>query len=487
MGLNILLITLDQFRGDCLSCGGHPTVKTPNLDHLAASGVRFARHYSQASPCAPGRASLYTGMYQMNHRVVANGTPLDDRFDNIARMGIRAGYAPALFGYTDQSIDPRVTTGADDPRLLSYEGVLPGFECELDLTGNHDPWRTYLAERGHDARGTIAELLSTEHERPADVSVSAFLTDSLVDWISRQETPWFAHASYLRPHPPYSAAGEFGSMYAAGEVGLPLAPAHERHPYHDLLMELDQTRAPTDPREMARMRSQYFGMISEVDSQLGRLWDAMKRLGAWEDTLVVVTADHGEMLGDHGLREKVGYWEQSQHVVCIVRDPRHSGTHGSVVDKFTENIDIAPTMCDAMDIEIPAQCDGLPLTPFLRGEQPGWWRRAAHWEFDWRYVLIPSQSHGWPWKRRLEQLNLAVRRDDRSAYVQFGDGSWLCFDLGKDATWRTRCDDEEVINEQLRAMLLWRMEHVNRDHTGFLVDGGGKGRWPADVPWRRRD
>ncbi|MFN5841463.1 MAG: sulfatase-like hydrolase/transferase, partial [Acidimicrobiaceae bacterium] len=129
---NILLITLDQFRGDCLSAAGHPLVKTPHLDALAANGVRFTRHYSQASPCAPGRASLYTGMYQMNHRVVANGTPLDERFDNIALVARRAGYAPALFGYTDQSVDPRVTTGPDDERLTTYEGVLPGFDCHLD-------------------------------------------------------------------------------------------------------------------------------------------------------------------------------------------------------------------------------------------------------------------------------------------------------------------------------------------------------------------
>src|SRR5687767_3007024 len=81
---NVLFITLDQFRGDCLSCAGHPLVRTPNLDALVGSGVRLARHYSQASPCGPGRAALYTGMYQMNNRVVANGTPLDARFDNIA-------------------------------------------------------------------------------------------------------------------------------------------------------------------------------------------------------------------------------------------------------------------------------------------------------------------------------------------------------------------------------------------------------------------
>ncbi|HEX6658714.1 MAG TPA: sulfatase-like hydrolase/transferase, partial [Ilumatobacter sp.] len=136
----MLLITLDQFRGDCLSSAGHPLVRTPHLDRLASAGVRFARHYSQAAPCGPGRASLYTGMYQFNHRVVANGTPLDRRFDNVALAGRRAGYSPVMFGYTDQSVDPRDAAGPDDPRLSFYEGVLPGFDALLDLQSHNQPW-----------------------------------------------------------------------------------------------------------------------------------------------------------------------------------------------------------------------------------------------------------------------------------------------------------------------------------------------------------
>src|SRR4029079_8826941 len=131
---NILLITLDQFRADCLSCAGHPVVRTPALDDLAGQGVSLARHYSQAAPCSPGRAALYTGTYQMNNRVVANGTPLHTRFDNVARIAGRAGYAPALFGYTDQGGDPRLASGPDDPRLSMWEGVLPGFGAEIELT-----------------------------------------------------------------------------------------------------------------------------------------------------------------------------------------------------------------------------------------------------------------------------------------------------------------------------------------------------------------
>lgn len=279
---NILLITLDQFRGDCLSAAGHPLVKTPHLDALAANGVRFTRHYSQASPCAPGRASLYTGMYQMNHRVVANGTPLDERFDNIALVARRAGYAPALFGYTDQSVDPRVTTGPDDERLTTYEGVLPGFDCQLDLTGNFRPWREFLKSRGHNTAMGILDLLKSEGDRPEEVSVSSFLTSELLQWINQQSGAWFAHASFIRPHPPYAAAGKYATMYSPEHVGEPIQRADTVHPFHEVMLQLDSTKAPEDADELAKMRAQYFGMISEVDAQLGRIWEALRESGEWD-------------------------------------------------------------------------------------------------------------------------------------------------------------------------------------------------------------
>jgi len=313
---NVLLITLDQFRGDCLSAAGHPLVKTPNLDALATEGVRLSRHYSQAAPCSPGRASLYTGMYQMNHRVLGNGSPLDRSFDNVALMARRAGYSPALFGYTDQTVDPRDTTGPDDPRLSTYEGVLPGFDVALDLTGPHAPWLEWLAERGHDVSAGHVKLLSTENERPVEHSVSSFLTEAFGEWLDGQGAGWFAHLSYLRPHPPYRAAGEFSTMYDPDVVGDPIEPSSSRHQLHDLMLAIDETAAPTETRRVRRMRAQYFGMISEVDHQLGRVWEMLRARGEWESTIVVVTSDHAELLGDHGLRNKGGFFEQSQHIVA---------------------------------------------------------------------------------------------------------------------------------------------------------------------------
>ena len=476
--VNILFITLDQFRGDALACAGHPIVKTPHLDRLARQGVRFARHYSQAAPCSPGRASLYTGTYQLNHRVVANGTPLDRRWDNVAKAARRAGYTPTLFGYTDQAVDPRDATGPDDPRFRSWEGVLPGFEVGLNFaTHNPQVWIDWLRGLGHEVPDDYEGAVGGEPGRPAEHSLSAYHTDVLLDWIAAQEGPWFAHLSQLRPHPPYGAAGRFSTMYDPGDMAPPIAPSEDRHRLHEGLRRA--IGAPDDPTEMARLQAQYFGMVSEVDHQLGRLWAALEASGQWEDTFIVVTADHGEQLGDHGLIQKAGFFEASYHILNIVRDPRRPRAHGAVVDRFTENVDVLPTLCEAMGLPVPDQCDGLPLTPFLAGEDPPHWRAAAHWEFDWRGSNIAKAVQAWPWDRRLEQQNLAVLRSEEAAYVQFGDGGWLCFDLAADPTWRTAVTDTGVILAHAQAMLTWRAQHTDRTLTGLLIDNGGTGRWPA--------
>ena len=125
VGRNVLFITVDQWRGDCLSAVGHPVVTTPALDRLAAQGALFANHWANAAPCGPSRACLYTGTYLHHNRSVLNGTPLDARFTNVALLARQAGYDPVLFGYTDTSLDPR-TLPADDPRLRSLRAGAAG-------------------------------------------------------------------------------------------------------------------------------------------------------------------------------------------------------------------------------------------------------------------------------------------------------------------------------------------------------------------------
>jgi len=476
--MNVLLVTIDQFRGDCLSAAGHPVVQTPNLDRLAGEGVRLARHYSQAAPCGPGRACLYTGTYQLNNRVVGNGTPLDFRFDNVARAARRAGYVPTVFGYTDQGIDPRTAAGPDDFRLSTYQGVLPGFDVELDLPDEPVAWLAWLDRLGYDVSAGGDATLATEGERPAEHGLSAFLSDAAIAWLERREGPWFAHLSYLRPHPPYAAAGHWARRYDPDVLPRALAAPEREMPFCGHLADL---KAPAQDHALRALQAQYLGMISDVDAELGRVLDTVRALGMWDDTVVVATSDHGEQLGDQGTVDKGGPFESSYHILGIVRDPRRGETHGDVVTEFTENVDVFPTLCEAIDVEVPAQCDGMPLTPFLRGERPPWWRDAAHWEYDWRWEYIYRGPHPWPWDRRLESMHLSALRSRSVAYVQYGNAAWRCFDLAADPTWRTEITDPGVVLEQAQSMLTWRSRHADRTLTDMLTYDGGVGRVPDAV------
>ena len=465
---NVLFITLDEFRAGCLSAAGHPVVRTPAIDDLCVHGVRFARHYGQAAPCGPGRAALYTGTYQMNNRVVMNGSPLDDRFDNIARAARRNGYDPVLFGYTDQAIDPR-TVAADDPRLETYEGVLPGFRCELDLTRGREAWADWVREQGYDMPVDPDEGLASESERPAALGVSAFLTDRFLEWLPAQDQPWFVHLSHLRPHPPFAAAGEWAQAYDPESVDLPIACGEDLHPLHEFLLSIPYFVAPADEGGLRHMRAQYYGMISDVDAQLAQVWQALRDRGLWDDTIVILTSDHGEQLGDHGMIQKMGWFEESFHIPLIIRDPRRPQSAGSVVTKFTEAVDVFPTLCDLLEISIPRQCDGRSLAPHLDGDEPDDWRDAVHWEFDWRFFTPGRDGRNWPTDRRSVGHQLTVHRSDDLAYVQFADGEALVYDLKADPTWRTLTDDPERSWAAARSLLAWRAQHAERTLTGTFL------------------
>jgi hypothetical protein len=216
-------------------------------------------------------------------------------------------------------------------------------------------------------------------------------------------------------------------------------------------------------------------MVEEVDSQLGRVIDAITARGELDQTLIVVTADHGEQLGDHGLLEKLAFYPQSYNILGIWCDP----TLGSgVIDQFTENVDLLPTLCEAMDIAIPRQCDGRSLLPLFNGTAKEW-RSAAHYEWDWRYFFIGSRTPQWSENRLLSRQNLAVSVGEELAYVQFGDGSYKAFDLVADPTWRTECLDADRVLKGAQELLVWRQEHLRRDETDMLLVPSRAGHWPS--------
>ncbi len=492
---NILLVTADQWRGDSLGVAGHPVVKTPNIDRLAATGTYFTRHYTQCSPCGPSRASLYTGLYQMNHRVVRNGTPLDRRHDTIALAMRRLGYGPTLFGYTDQAADPR-TEPADSPWLRTYEGILPGFDVGLRLPEDPVPWLDWLEARGHERPANFWDIyrpVAGPGDRPstapprygADETETAFLTDAFLDWLGRQgEAPWFAHISYLSPHPPFVVPPPFNEMYdpAGGPPFRRAATADEERRQHALLAYvLDKTgrdfvigagegrAADWSEPEFRILRTIYWGMVSEVDRQIGRLMDALG-----PDTVIVLTSDHGEMLGDHFMLGKAGYFDQAFHVPLIVADPRRGG-RGRRVEAFTEAVDVMPTLLALAGGSPPAELDGGSLVPFLDGATPADWRDAVHWEYDFRDVetgAAQSALH-----LDLDTCSLAVHRGARFKYVHFAGLKPLLFDLLDDPDELVdRAEEPPYAAIRLASaekLLVWRARHLERTLTGLMLTPRG--------------
>ena len=447
--LNVLFITADQWRGDCLSALGHPTVKTPHLDALAAQGVLFERHYANAAPCGPSRASLHTGMYLQNHRSGTNGTPLDARHANWALEAAKLGYDPVLFGYTDTSRDPRGEPD-DSPWLRTYEGPLPGIRPIVHLDGSPTPWTDWLRAKGFEPPAAAVDAYGwrepgPEYEDggpaprplafPAEVDDVAFLTGALIDYLKAAKGPFVAHLSLLRPHPPFVAPTPYNALYDPAQV-----PAFRRaasaeaegrqHPWLAWRLGRPSVRATDNEARLRRLKAVYYGLMSRVDAEIGRLMAFLDESGLAETTLVIFTSDHGEEIGAHWLIGKGGYFDGSYHIPLIVRDPRPGAARGARVERFTEHVDILPTMLEAIGAPIPLPCDGLSLAPFVAGREPAAWREEAHWEYDFRDVGDPSAEA--TLGLTLHQCLLNVVRGARYKYVHFTRLPPLFFDLEAD-------------------------------------------------------
>jgi arylsulfatase A-like enzyme len=493
--LNVLFITADQWRGDCLSAVGHPMVKTPNLDALAAQGALFTRHYANAAPCGPSRASLHTGLYLQNHRSGTNGTPLDARHTNWALEAGKLGYDPVLFGYTDTSRDPRGEPD-DSPWLRTYEGPLPGVRPVCHLDGDPTPWTDWLQSKGYatpkkaqDAYGWRAKGPDWEDGAPeprplafpAEVDDVAFLIGQLIDYLKGVgEAPFVAHLSLLRPHPPFVAPRPYNALYDPAAVpgfrrAVSAEAEGEQHPWLAWRLGRQGCRAPANEARLRRLKAVYYGLMTRVDDEIGRLMAFLDESGLAGRTLVIFTSDHGEEMGDHWLIGKGGYFDGSFHIPLIVRDPRPGAARGLRVDRFTENVDILPTMMDAIGADVPLQCDGRSLAPFLAGQTPAAWREEAHWEYDFRDVgdHDAERSLG----LTLHQCALNVVRGERYKYVHFTGLPPLFFDLTADPgeTRNLAADPAHapLVLAHAQKLLSWRMLHDEQTLTHLALTRHG--------------
>jgi arylsulfatase A-like enzyme len=189
--------------------------------------------------------------------------------------------------------------------------------------------------------------------------------------------------------------------------------------------------------EILQLKATYYGLCEEMDAQLGVLFAALKSMGLWDDTLIILTSDHGEQLGDHGLMGKFGFYEASQHVPLIVRAPGARSTAGGAVHQFTESIDLFPTILDWIGHPVPNQVDGHSLMPFVAGDAPAGWRTAAHWTYDFRDVATrAAETHfGLP----STQCTCSVLRGETYKYVHFPSLPPVLFNLRTDPTEQHNC------------------------------------------------
>lgn len=450
----ILFIVIDQLRADCLNGALAAYVDLPNLRALQSDAVSFRNHFTVTNPCGPARASLLTGKYAMNHRAVRNGTPLRKGTPNIATESRKAGYEPLLFGYTDTGVDP-TDRHPNDPDIGGDETVMEGFSERVEMRFEASyPWRAYLKAQGYDIPAyadfynpvSASSDASAEPGDPAfyraEDSDTAFLTDVFLKEMSvRTDQNWFAHLTYIRPHPPLVAPAPYNKMYHPDDLPPPANPG-ETHDFTALsgeqqpITKLVRGCRDVEQSDAQALRAIYLGLATEIDHHIGRVIDFLKESGQYDDTMIIITADHGDMLGDHGLWGKQHVYDPSYHISLIIRDPDHSEQHGSSVQKMTESIDVTPTILQWIGLPTPRSMNGVSLMPFLSGVEPETWRRHVHMELDFATSGPELLAR---FGLKTDQANLAILRGERFKLVHFNAGfSPLLFDL--------QADPQEQIN-----------------------------------------
>jgi len=501
----ILLIIADQLRADCVDGALENHVNLPNIAALRREAVTFRRHFSVTSPCGPARASLLTGLYAMNHRSVRNGTPLSASHTNLALELRKSGFEPLLFGYTDTSQDPR-TVPLNDPRLRSYEEVLPGFREVVEMRFEESfPWRAELRRNGYHLPdySRVFVPVSPDPARPArpddpafyraEDSDTAFLTNVFLrEMAVRTEKNWCAALTYIRPHPPWVAPAPYNHMYHGAELPEPacrpgvdteealhpfFAANRRRPPIESLVRGCDGQLDEARVSDVQMLRALYLGLATELDAHIGRVIAFLKETGQYDDTLIVFTADHGEMLGDHHMWGKQQVFDPAYHVPLIIRDPAHPERHGTSVAALSESTDVTPTILDLAGRRVPPAMDGRSLGGFLAGAPPQDWKDCIQMELDFGEPSTPTPiqiAENIP----LDSANLAILREARFKLIHFNGGlPPLLYDLQSDPhEFDNLAADpahQATLLRMTQKLLSHRMSHADRGLSEMEVTPNG--------------
>ncbi|MEM7322657.1 MAG: sulfatase-like hydrolase/transferase [Actinomycetota bacterium] len=461
---DVLLLVADQWRGDALGLLGTPGVHTPNLDALAAEGVTFTNHWCQASPCGPSRRSLLTGTEVRVHGQWTNDGVGRGDLPTLAGAARATGRRPMLIGYTDTPSpdwDPALgwaATGGptEDAATESAVGRSlydPAFELVRPFFWQlgFPAYRRHLAEHKlgpplddlmgiYPPAGPPGRLLAPSRV-PAEHSDTAWLTDAALDLLDTVDEPLLLHLNWLRPHPPLIPPTPYDRLVDPDDVepprrGLSLAERCDQHPFfataasrRQLQEYLQERRSVADVTEAddRRLRAGYYGLLAEVDHHLGRVIDRLRSTGRWETTMVIVLSDHGDALGDRWLYGRRGPFDGHFRVPCLIRDPRPTaaGTRGTLIDGFTTNADVLPTILEAIGGVVPPEVSGRSLSGLIEGQPDTDEPDHVRYEMDW-------SDHGPRDDANAGALRFVAVRTERYRYVDFGTLPPLLFDLQED-------------------------------------------------------
>ena len=435
---NVVLICVDQWRGDALGCEGHPFAMTPHLDQLAAEGIRFGRAYAATPSCIASRAALYTGLSQTSTRRVGYQDGVDWDYEiTIGSEFTKAGYQTQAIGKL-HVYPERSQIGFQN--VILHDGYLHYARKKPRDVGLVDDYIVWLREKLGDPRADYFDnglncnsQVARPWDKPEALHPSTWIVSEAQDFLRRRDTrkPFFLYLGFHRPHPPYDPPQWAFEQYMhqpmseppvgnwVGEVLDPL----------DDCWRADPSIAKLSGEALKRARSGYFGHISHIDLLTNRFLETLAEYGLRQNTVVCFVSDHGEMLGDHHAFRKVLPYEGSARVPFLLSGP-DIPRRTVVRDRVLEQRDVLPTLLDAANLPIPDGLDGQSGLDLFRTAEPSW-REYLHGEHtafgqSVHYLTDGRMKYIW-WSGNGREQLFNLESDPTE-----------CYDLGSDIKWRSR-------------------------------------------------
>ncbi len=407
---NVLLLMADQLRADCLGAAGNHVIRTPNLDRLAREGARFRNAYSCAPTCTPARAALLTGLNPWHNGLLGYGRVGERYTTELPRCFSEAGYETMGIGkmhwYPQRDLHKFQRTILDEADRVET----PGF-----ISDYHRWFRQRAPGLNPDATGLgWNDYRAWPYVLPEELHPTHWIGDTAIDFLQRYDgkKPFFLKVSWERPHSPYDPPKRFWDAYREDEMPRPVFGAWDA--VHDIRWK--------DPRhtiwqgnvglaQVRRSRRGYYGSVSFVDEQIGRVLSVLERRGWLENTFILFISDHGDMLGDHYMWRKSYAYEGSARIQFIARPPANfHGARGQVLDQPVGLPDVLPTLAAAAGLPVPPGIDGRSVLPLLHGETAGW-RSCIEVEHDICYS--PTNHYNALTDGRIKYIYHALEGDEQ--------------------------------------------------------------------------